>query len=82
MDQHTFAILDAAETWDWPLTTRTQASGAQTNRSKFKAITAKLLSYFIAESQVLGGTLLGQFWTVFGSCDPSLSKNSGLRSLW
>jgi hypothetical protein len=64
MDRHASAILEAAESWDWPPTYRTQALGEQGD--KFRAITPKLLSGFIAESQALGGTLLDQFWIAFG----------------
>ncbi|KAH9961379.1 hypothetical protein BC827DRAFT_1204138 [Russula dissimulans] len=46
MDRHALAVLETAESWDWPLTYRIQASGDQ--GSKFKAITPKLLSGFIA----------------------------------
>ena len=79
MDRHASAILEAAESWDWPLTYRTQASGEQ--GSRFKAITPKLLSGFITESQALGGTLLDQFWIVVGQCHPQLEENGASRSL-
>ncbi|KAF8330331.1 uncharacterized protein EI90DRAFT_2922149, partial [Cantharellus anzutake] len=48
--------------------------------SKFKAITPKLLSGFIAESQALGGTLVDHFWIVVGQCHPQLEENSASRS--
>jgi len=70
MDKHALAILEAAEAWKWSSTMRTEASGVA-------AITLKLLSGFIAQSQVLGGTLLDQFWLLFGSCHPRLNENSG-----
>ncbi|KAH9970929.1 hypothetical protein BJV74DRAFT_783921 [Russula compacta] len=71
MDRHASAILEAAESWDWPPTYPTQASGEQ--GGKFRAITPKLLSGFIAESQALGGTLLDQFWVVVGQFPLSYS---------
>jgi hypothetical protein len=78
MVEHAVAILNAAESWSWPLTLRIQGSGEKANDSKFKAITAKLLSGFIIESTALGGTLLDQFWLVVGECHPKLTENSGL----
>ena len=71
------ALLEAAESWDWPLTYRIQSSGSQD--SKFKAITPKLLSGFIAESQSLGGTLVDQFWIMVGLCHPQLEENGASR---
>ncbi|KAH9961286.1 hypothetical protein BC827DRAFT_1359354 [Russula dissimulans] len=73
MDRHALSVLEAAESWDWPLTYCIQASRDQ--GSKFKAIMPKLLSGFIAESQVLGGTLVNQFWVVLGQCHPRLEEN-------
>ena len=60
MDQHALALLKVAESWDWSKTYRVQASG--TRSGQLFAITPKLLSGFISESQHLGGTLLDQFW--------------------
>jgi hypothetical protein len=76
MEHHAYALLEAAELWDWPATTRIQDTGQQTTCSKFKAITPKLLSGFITESQALGGTLLGRFWDVLETCHPKLKENS------
>ncbi|KAH9977546.1 hypothetical protein BJV74DRAFT_860371 [Russula compacta] len=73
MDRHASAILEVAESWDWPPTYCTQTSGEQGGR--FRAITPKLLSGFIAESQALGGTLLDQFWVVVGQCHLRLEEN-------
>ncbi|KAF8330340.1 uncharacterized protein EI90DRAFT_2922256 [Cantharellus anzutake] len=71
MDGHALAVMEAAESWNWPLTYRIRDQG-----SKFKTITPKLLSCFIAESQALGGTLVDQFWTVVGKCHPRLEENT------
>ena len=59
MDKHALAILEQVESWDWPLTSRIQESGlgVLVKGGKFKAITSKLLSGFIAESIPLGGTI-------------------------
>ncbi|KAF8330341.1 uncharacterized protein EI90DRAFT_3124374 [Cantharellus anzutake] len=73
MDGHALAVMEAVESWDWPLTYRIQASGDQ--GSKFKSIIPKLLSGFIAESQALGGTLVDHFWVVLGQCHPRLEEN-------
>ena len=78
MEMHALAILEAAESWDWPFTYRVQGSGERSG--KFKVITPKLLSGFISESQVLGGTLLDQFWAAVSECHPRLAENSGSRS--
>jgi hypothetical protein len=67
------AVLDAAESWNWPATTHIQERREGAARGKFKA---KHLSGFITESQALGGTLLEQFWTVLGACHPKLEENS------
>ena len=72
MDQHASALLKAVESWDWPKTYRTQASAISV---QFIAITPKLLSGFISESQGLGGTLLDQFWDVVSQCHPILAAN-------
>ena len=76
-EMHALAILEAAESWNWPVSTRDQASGKFSG--KFKAITPKLLSAAIIESQALGGTLLDQFWVVVGRCHPRLAQNSRSR---
>jgi len=78
MVEHAVAILNAAESWSWPLMLRIQGSGEKANDSKFKAITAKLLSGFIIESTVLGSPLLDQFWLMVRECHPKLIENSGL----
>ena len=71
METHALAILKAAELWDRSLT---HTSGSRSG--KLRAITPKLLSCFIHESQALGGTLVDQFWDVFGRCHPKLAENS------
>jgi hypothetical protein len=51
--------------------------------AKFIAITPKLLSGFIAQSEHLGGTLLDQFWSTVERCHPKLAENGASRSfLW
>jgi len=76
MDKHALAVLHAAESWEWPLTYHI----SKDQGGKFRAVTPKLLSGFIAESQALGGTLVGQFWDVVGQCHPRLAENSASRS--
>jgi len=78
MDRHASAILEASESWDWPLIYPIQDSGDQV--SKFKAVMPKLLSGFIAESQALGGILLDQFWVTVAKCHAQLEENSASRS--
>ena len=77
MTMHALAILEAAKSWVWPGTSRIQASEKISGR--FKAITPKLLSAAIIESQALGGTLLDQFWDVVSQCHPGLAENSRSR---
>ena len=74
MDDVALAFL---KVWEWPITARVQDSGETSSRSKFKAITPKLLSGFITQSQLLGGTLLDQFWDRVEECHPKLRDNSG-----
>ncbi|KAF8330339.1 uncharacterized protein EI90DRAFT_3124372 [Cantharellus anzutake] len=71
MDRHALAVMEVAESWDWPPTYRIRASGDR----DFKAVTPRLMSGFIAESQALGGTLVDQFWIVVGKCHPRLEEN-------
>ncbi|KAF8330338.1 uncharacterized protein EI90DRAFT_2922141 [Cantharellus anzutake] len=73
MDRHALAVMEAAESWDWPPTYRIRASGDR--GSEFKAIMPRLLSGFVAESQALGGTLVDRFWVVVGKCHPRLEEN-------
>jgi hypothetical protein len=75
MDKHALGILEAANSWSWPLTSRIQQSGAPSTRSKFKAVAPKLLAGFISESIKQGGTLLDQFWFVVEECHPKLKQN-------
>jgi len=70
MDKNALAILETAESWEWPITKRSQQS-----EMKYKAVTAQLLSRLIIESQTLGGTVLDQFWTKLGGCHPKLKEN-------
>jgi hypothetical protein len=76
MDKHALAILEAADSWSWPPTSRIQKSGATSTHSKFKAITPRLLAGFISESIKQGGTLLDRFWLIVGGCHPKLKENS------
>jgi len=76
MDKHALAVLQAAESWEWPLTYHI----SKDQGSKFRAVTPKLLSGFIAESRALGGTLVDKFWDVVGQCHPRLVENSASRS--
>ncbi|KAH7885711.1 hypothetical protein F5I97DRAFT_1808679 [Phlebopus sp. FC_14] len=79
MDVHAQAILEVAESWEWPVVARLQATGEQAG--KFKAVTSKLLSGFIKESHGLGGSLLDHFWDVVGGCHPQLAENEKLRNM-
>lgn len=76
MDKHAIAILGVAESWSWPITLPKQKSGTISPGGKYKSVTAKLLSGFIADSVSWGGTLLDQFWSVVGDCDSRLNRNS------
>ena len=71
---HALAILEGAESWNWPFTSCLGESS-----EKFKAIAPKLLSAAIIESQGLGGTLLDQFWVVVSQCHPRLAGNGRSR---
>jgi len=73
MYQHALAILEVAESWEWPIVQRIQQSGEQ--GGKYKAITTRLLYHLIIQSQALGGTVLGKFWTELGECHPKLKEN-------
>ena len=73
MDDLALAVLKIVEAWEWPIT----SSGETSSRSKVKAIMLKLLSSFITQSQLLGGTLLDHFWDRVEKCHPKLKDNSG-----
>lgn len=75
MEKHALGILEAANSWSWPPTSRIQQSGTTSTRSKFKAVTPKLLAGFISESIKQGGTLLDRFWFVVEECHPKLKEN-------
>lgn len=75
MEKHALGILEAANSWSWPPTSRIQQSGTTSIRSKFKAVTPKLLAGFISESIKQGGTLLDRFWFVVEECHPKLKEN-------
>jgi hypothetical protein len=78
-EQVALAILTEAESWEWPITQCIQQSGNQ--GGKYNAITPRLLSALIIESQRLGGTVLDQFWYQLGNCHPDLKKNGEFQSL-
>jgi len=78
MQAHALQILNAAESWEWPITLRIQKSGEQ--GGKYKAMATRLLSYLITESQTLGGSVLTQFWVQLGNCHPKLRENSKFES--
>ena len=75
MEKHALAILESVELWVWPSELRLGSLTKQ-NDPKFKAIAPKLLSGFIAESSILGGTLVDQFWTAVAKCHAKLEENS------
>jgi len=75
MDKHALAVLAAAESWEWRITKHIQQSGKP--GGKYEAVTARLLSCFITQSQTLGGTLLNQFWHQLGECHSKLEENIG-----
>jgi len=68
------AILQAAESWEWPHVKRVPVSGNQD--SQFKAVTPRFLRHLIVHSQRLGGTVMTRFWTQLGSCHSLLRENS------
>lgn len=75
MDIHALTVLAAAETWNWPILQHTQQSGEQ--GGKFKAMTPKLLSGFLRESQVYPDSeLLDRFWTNVGKDHKNFRTNS------
>jgi hypothetical protein len=70
MDVHAFELLDDAKSWDWPITKRIQKDGG-----RYNALIPKLLLYLIKESELLGGTVLDQFWDQVSKCHPKLEVN-------
>ena len=74
MDIHALSVLADAESWEWPVTRRIMKTENQGGR--YKAITPKLLSCLIKESQYFGGTILDQyFWEQVRQCHPKLKEN-------
>ncbi|KIM76455.1 hypothetical protein PILCRDRAFT_826234 [Piloderma croceum F 1598] len=76
MDRRALAVLAAAESWDRPISHRTQSeSGGQA--SKYKAPAAKLLSCCIRESRPAypDSTLLENFWQNFRECHTGFRMN-------
>jgi hypothetical protein len=80
MEVHALSVLAHAESLDWPPTRRIMESGTQGGH--YKAITPKLLSWLIKESQSLGGTILDQFWEQVKECHPKLKENGVSRLFW
>ncbi|KAF5374130.1 hypothetical protein D9615_008842 [Tricholomella constricta] len=77
MDKHAIALLAEAESWTWPPTLRI----LEKQGGNYKAIMLKLLSYLIKESQLLGGTVLDQFWKQVEECHPKFKENvSNIRN--
>ncbi|KAG6867614.1 hypothetical protein C0993_000512 [Termitomyces sp. T159_Od127] len=75
MNKHAYAILDAAEAWDWPAPPCLDV-GASTNKaSVFKVVCRRLLLCLILESNNLGGSLLEIFWSEIGRSHPQLLEN-------
>lgn len=79
MDRHALAILEAAESWNWPFPYQIQKSGEQIR--KFKALTAKLLFCCIDESTKYSESkLVNHFWETVKLCDTGFAANSELYS--
>ncbi|KAF5376931.1 hypothetical protein D9615_007199 [Tricholomella constricta] len=74
MDKHAIALLAEAESWTWPATPHI-LDGKLKQGGNYKAIMLKLLSSLIMESQLLGGTVLNQFWKQLGECHPKVKEN-------
>lgn len=78
MEKHALAVLNGAETWNWPSLPGFRDSdkrGWVKKGETFKDASRNLLAGFIAESQLLGGTLSKRFWCAMGQCHPRLMEN-------
>ncbi|KAF5376509.1 hypothetical protein D9615_008688 [Tricholomella constricta] len=73
MDKHALAVLEEAQSWEWPLAKRIQKDDNM--RGKYEADTPKLLYHLIIKSQELDGSVLDQFWDQVGTCHPKLAEN-------
>jgi hypothetical protein len=80
MDNHAVSVLADAESWEWPVAQRVMETEKQ--GSHYEAITPKLLSWLIKESQRFGGTILDQFWEQLRECHPKLKENGVSRLFW
>jgi hypothetical protein len=80
MEDHALSVLVDAESWNWPPARRIMESG--TKSGHYMAITPKLLSWLIKESQRFGGTILDQFWEQVKECHPKLKENGVSRLFW
>lgn len=87
MEKHALAILERAESWNWPTLSCVEQLGGQEN-DRFKTMSQKLLSGFVTESYRLGGTLVDKLWGAVEKCDPQVKENGerhigiSLRSRW
>ncbi|KAG5341966.1 hypothetical protein E4T56_gene299 [Termitomyces sp. T112] len=76
MNKHAYAILEAAEAWNWPAPSCMDTLGANTDKaSEFKIVCRRLLLCLIAESHRLGGTLLERFWGEIEKSHPQFMEN-------
>jgi hypothetical protein len=80
MDNHALSVLADAESWEWPVARRVMKTEKQ--GSHYEAITPKLLSWLIKESQRFGGTIPDQFWEQLRECHPKLKENGVSRLFW
>lgn len=79
MDKHALAVLNGAERWNWPALPGFRDSDKRERVKKgdtFKDASRNLLAGFIAESQLLGGTLSKRFWCAMEQCHPMLMDHS------
>ncbi|KAG5651621.1 hypothetical protein H0H81_008026 [Sphagnurus paluster] len=76
MDKHALAVLDAAQSWNWPAPSCIGSSNDHTKAQEFKEVCRRLLSCLVMESTKLGGTLVDHFWNEVGRCHPQLSENA------
>jgi hypothetical protein len=80
MDNHALSVLADAESWEWSVAQRILKTEKQDGH--YEAITLKLLSWLIKESQCFGGTILDRFWERVIECHPKLKENGVSRSFW
>ncbi|KAF5379666.1 hypothetical protein D9615_005758 [Tricholomella constricta] len=75
MDKHALAILNAAESWNWPAPSCMEPLRNHRKACEFKTVCRKLLSCSITESHKLGGSLLERFWDEVERCHPQFAEN-------